>query len=131
MMELINALVKAQENQTAHPGLMQEALQAVIIMLAPMIPHVCHQMWEAIGAGTIEQAGWPVADPQAMQRSRVELVIQVNGKLRGRIEVDAQAAQPEIETAALENENVQKFIQDKEVKKVIIVPHKLVNIVVR
>ncbi len=131
VMELINALYKFQDVSSTGRAVMQEALQAVVLMLAPIVPHVAHALWQALGnTGAVVDASWPVVDESALARERIELVVQVNGKLRGRIEVAVDAPTSTIEALALAEENVQRHIVDKSVKKVIVVPGKLVNVVV-
>ena len=101
-------------------------------MLAPIVPHITHVLWKELGKETaIVEARWPALDESALTRDRVEIVVQVNGKLRGRIQVPAEAQQKDIETAALADENVKRFTENKEVKKVIVIPGKLVNVVVK
>jgi len=130
-MELINALYKFEDDTPQGHAVMQEALEAVTLMLAPIVPHIAHAMWQALGHrdAVIDQP-WPVADESALVRDVVELVVQVNGKLRGRIRVAASAAKEEIEQLALTEENVRRFVADKAVKKIVVVPGRLVNIVV-
>jgi leucyl-tRNA synthetase len=130
-MELVNALYKCEDETPQGRAVIQEALGAVTLMLAPIVPHIAHAMWRALGhADAILDQPWPVADQSALVRDVVELVVQVNGKLRGRITVAADAGKDEIEPAALAEENVQRFVTGKEVKKIVVVPGRLVNIVV-
>jgi leucyl-tRNA synthetase len=110
---------------------MQEALESVVLMLAPMTPHVCHVLWRELGhADDVIDARWPTCDPDALTRETVDIVVQVNGKLRGRVSVAADASRDAIERAALADANVQKYVENQPVKKVVIVPGKLVNVVV-
>ena len=111
---------------------MQEALEKVVLMLAPIVPHITHQLWYVLGhEQAVVECSWPEVDESALVQESVTLVVQVNGKVRGRITVAADAQNEAIETAALSEPNVQKFIADKPVRKVIIVPGKLVNVVVQ
>jgi leucyl-tRNA synthetase len=131
-MELINTLYKFEDDTPQGRAVMQEALDAVTLLLAPIVPHICHALWRALGrGGAVLDQSWPVADESALARDVVELVIQVNGKLRGRINVAAGASKTEIEGAALAEENVRRFVAGKAVKKVVVVPGRLVNIVVQ
>jgi len=131
VMELVNALYKAEDETPQGRAVMQEALEAIVLMLAPIVPHVCHVLWRALGhAGAVVDAPWPKADAHALARDTVDLVVQVNGKLRGHVSVAKAASQADIEAAALVEENVQRFVEGKAVKKIIVVPGKLVNIVV-
>ncbi len=132
VMELINALYKWEDETEQGRAVMHEALEAVTLLLAPIVPHVCHALWRELGAeGAVVDAPWPEADPEALVQEAVELVVQVNGKLRGRITVPAQAAQGTIEQAALAEPNVQRFLEGMQVSRVIVVPNRLVNVVAR
>jgi len=114
-----------------HDALLAEGIYILIRILAPIVPHICHVLWGLGGyRGALLDANWPQADPQALLRDNIELVVQVNGKLRGKINIAAGAEQQQIEDAALRDDNVQRFIEGKQVRKVIVVPDKLVNIVV-
>jgi len=129
-MELVNALYKFEDDTPQGHAVMQEALEAVTLMLAPIVPHIAHAMWQGLGHdGAVLDHPWPEADQSALARDVVELVVQVNGKLRGRIEVATDATKGEIEQAALAEENVQRHIEGKAVKKIVVVPGRLVNIV--
>jgi len=100
-------------------------------LLAPITPHICHALWQELGYGeNIIEAGWPKPNNKALQTSQIEYIVQVNGKLRAKINVAAEAEKSAIEALALTNENVLKYLEGKNPKKVIVVPGKLVNIVV-
>jgi leucyl-tRNA synthetase len=110
--------------------LLQEGLETVTLLLAPITPHISHELWKALGHDTpVIDAGWPALDESALVQDSLQLVIQVNGKLRGQIEMPASASREEIEAAARVNENVLRFIDGLTIRKVIVVPGKLVNIV--
>lgn len=110
---------------------MQEALQIAVITLSPIIPHVTHALWRELGnSGALIDERWPSVDEQALQTATLEMVVQVNGKLRGRIVVAVDAAESAVRSAALADPNVQRFIGAAAVRKVIVVPGKLVNVVV-
>ena len=135
-MELVNALYKFINDGGEDPGaqdraVMQEALESVVLMLSPIVPHVCHTLWHALGHddAVIDQR-WPRADEAALVKDHVELVVQVNGKLRARITVAADATKEAIEHTALHDENVLRHIGEQTVRKVVVVPGRLVNIVV-
>ena len=131
VMELLNALAKFSQSAAQDRSVAQEALEIAVIGLSPIIPHVTHALWSALGhpRALIEEA-WPQVDAAALQTSTVEMVVQVNGKLRGHISVSVDAGEATVREAALGDSNVQKFIAGAAVRKVIIVPRKLVNIVV-
>jgi len=132
VMELMNALNKFEDESAQGRAVIQEALETVTLLLSPIVPHVTHKLWQALGkTGAVMQQSWPQADASALVREEIEMVVQVNGKLRGRISVPVDADRDSIETAAQEEENVQRFIEGKGIVKLIVVPGKLVNIVVR
>jgi leucyl-tRNA synthetase len=129
-MTMVNQLYKLDDSPGAR-AVVQEGMSLVLRLLSPIAPHLTHFLWRDLGFGEdILVAGWPQADQEALRQDRLELVVQVNGKLRGKIEVAADADQQTCREAALANENVARFIGDKPLRKVIVVPGKLVNIVV-
>ena len=131
VMELVNATSRYEVSDATDAALMQEALESVVLLLAPIVPHICHRLWADLGRNDgIIDASWPVADKSAIAADSVTLVIQVNGKLRARLKMPAGATREAAEAAALGNENVQKFLDGKDIRKVIVVPDKLVNLVV-
>jgi leucyl-tRNA synthetase len=130
-MELLNALSKYEDDSEQGVAVRQEALEAITLMLSPIVPHICHELWLSLGHdNAVANVGWPKVDESALTQDTVEYVVQVKGKLRGKIMVAADADKTEIERAALSNEQVEKIIDGSPVKKIIIVPNKLVNIVV-
>jgi len=99
-------------------------------MLSPIAPHISHQLWYALGhSEPVVDAPWPEADKAAMVRSEIQIVLQVNGKVRAKADVPADIDKNTLEALALENENVVRFTEGKTVRKVIVVPGKLVNVV--
>ncbi len=131
VMELLNALYKAADDDSdAGRAVLQEGLEAAVLILAPIVPHVCHRLWRELGHDQpVVDAAWPRWDDTALVQDTHSLVVQVNGKLRGNVELPADAERDAIEAAALEEPNVQRFLADKTVRKVIVVPGKLVNVV--
>ncbi len=130
-MELLNTLSKWSDTSEQSMAIRHEALEAVVLMLAPIVPHICHVLWQALGHDeAVLNVSWPQFDQAALVQQSIKMVVQVNGKLRGEIEVAADAAKSEIEAVALEDENVKRFIDNKRVKKIIVVAGRLVNIVV-
>jgi leucyl-tRNA synthetase len=129
VMELMNALAKLPE-ETSTPALRQEALEAATILLSPIVPHACEALWAELRPGTklLDQT-WPKADESALTVDEIELVVQINGKLRGSIRVPAGADKSAIEAAALASEAAQKQLAGAAPKKIIVVPGRLVNIV--
>lgn len=134
VMELINALsaVQADLVQTVSgPRVVSSAWSTILICLYPMVPHICEELWELTGHDEcLALWSWPEHDPDALHKEEMLIVVQVNGKLRDKIFVPSTAEQEEIKTLALNNEKVKKHVQGKEVKKVVVVPEKLVNVVV-
>jgi leucyl-tRNA synthetase len=129
IMELCNELGKLDE-QPQGRAVMQEALHAIVLMLGPIVPHVCHALWPALGGcGDILNAPWPVVDDSALVRDSIEMVVQVNGKVRARMAVPADADKSAVEALAQSQHNVSRFLEGLNIRKVIVVPGKLVNIV--
>ena len=133
VMELLNVLSKFDDASEQGRAVMQEALEAIALLLSPIVPHVCHSLWQQLRPDTkpVIDMAWPQADSQALVRDSIELVVQVNGKLRGRVTVPTDADRNEVEAAALADDNVKRFVAGQAVAKVIVVPGKLVNIVVK
>jgi len=130
-MELMNEMGRFEDDSGQGRAVMQEALEIVVLMLSPIVPHVTHALWYALGhEQAIIECRWPDVDEAALVQESIDLVVQVNGKVRGRISVAADAQRADIEAAALNDENVRKHIADKPVRKTIIVPGKLVNVVI-
>lgn len=131
VMELSNALGKFDDTSPLGLAVAREGVEACVLLLAPITPHACHALWRALGHNEPAiDAAWPKVDADALTRDTIELVVQVNGKLRARLEVPAEAPKADIEAQALAAENVQRHTEGKTVRKVIVVPGKLVNIVV-
>jgi len=130
-MELINSIMRFEDNSDAGRAVVHEALEAVVLMLSPIVPHICHSLWAALGHETaLIDVPWPQVDESALESDMAEIVVQVNGKLRGRVSVAADADRDAIGQQALADPNVQRFIEGKEVRKIIVVPGRLVNVVV-
>ncbi len=130
VMELVNAIYTF-EPKREHPAVLREALETTVRLLTPFVPHVAEELWSCLGyEQDIESCGWPVWDPAALVEDEISIVVQVNGKVRGKVVVAADAVEDVIRESALAETNVSRFIADKTVRKVIIVPGRLVNIVV-
>jgi leucyl-tRNA synthetase len=140
VMELLNAIGKHATDAGAADGsaaamssraVRQEALEIAVMCLAPIVPHICHELWQQLGQGSeLWRTRWRKVDPAALVQDQVEVVVQVNGKLRGRVSVAPDAAEDIVKAAALADENVRRFFEGREPKKVIVVKGKLVNVVV-
>jgi leucyl-tRNA synthetase len=130
-MELINTLSKFTDDSNNGKAIRQEALEAIVLMLSPIVPHICHQLWLDLGhSNAVVSEQWITVDESALVQDSLEYMIQVNGKLRGKVSVSATATKDEIQAAALNDEHTQHFINGQPIKKVIVVPNKLVNIVI-
>jgi leucyl-tRNA synthetase len=133
VMELLNEVYGVEESKRAIPAsLIADVQRSIVLLLAPMAPYLAHELWEMIGEkGNLLKAAWPKYDAALAALDEIEIPVQVNGKLRGRVVVSADASGEQIEQAARADEKVQAAIRGKQVVKVIVVPKKLVNIVVR
>jgi len=130
LMELLNAVGKFSDMSDQGRAVRHEAFETIVLLLNPITPHVCHALWQHLGhASAVIDEPWPRVDTSALTRQSITLAVQVNGKLRGQIEVAADAAREAIEQAALADGGVMKFLEGLAVKKVIVVPGKIVNIV--
>ena len=128
-MSMVNVLNKLGDSE-AELATLHEGVGIVLRLLAPIAPHVTHQLWGDLGYGDdIQHAAWPQVDEDALRQDNIEIVVQVNGKVRGKISVPADADKQAVEVTAKDNENVVRFTEGKTIRKVIVVPGKLVNIV--
>jgi len=131
VMELLNAIGRFDDRSLQGRAVMQEALDLVVLMLSPVVPHAAHALWGELGhEGAVVDQRWPVPDAAALERAAVEVVVQVNGKLRGRVTVPVGADEAVVREAALADANVQRFMEGKPLRKFIYVPGKLANLVV-
>jgi leucyl-tRNA synthetase len=131
VMELLNAMAKFPQATPQDRSVMHEALEIAVLALSPIIPHVTHALWRALGhTKALIDEPWTPVDPGALEQSTVEVVVQVNGKLRGRISVPADAGEAALREAALREPHVLKFVGSAPIRKVIVVRGKLVNVVV-
>ena len=135
LMELVNELYAFQEGGSKGPAssaVVREALEALVLMLSPFTPHLCEELWEALGhTQGVVAAGWPAFDPEVARADEVVVPVQVNGRVRARLTVAAGTAPAELETLALQDPQVVPHISNKDIARVIVVPGKLVNIVAR
>jgi len=130
-MKVVNTLYKLGETESDR-AVLYEGMNIVLSLLGPIAPHVTHQLWRELGYGDdILDASWPQFDPEALKQENIQIVVQVNGKVRARIQVPADADKALVEKSALADESVQRFIGDAQVRKVIVVPGKLVNVVAK
>lgn len=132
VMELMNKLTKASLESDQDRAVMAEALSAVVRMLYPITPHICFELWQALGnESAIDTAEWVKADEDAMVEDEKLIVVQVNGKVRGKVTVAADADEETVKTIAFADENVKKFVDNQHIVKVIYVAGKLLNVVVK
>ena len=132
IMELMNHLSKAPMATDEDKAVMLESLQSVVLMLTPITPHMCHYLWQQIGddnSDCVENAQWPIVDKNALVEDEKLIIVQVNGKLRAKITVSADASKEVVEALGLNDEHVIKFTEGKTIRKVIYIPGKLLNIV--
>jgi len=131
VMELFNAVGRFDDTSSQGRAVRHEAYEIITVSLSPIVPHVTHVLWQALGhGGALIDERWPTPDPAALVQDAVEMVVQVNGKLRGRITVPVSADESQVRATALADEHVKKFVADKPLRKCIVVPGKLVNLVV-
>jgi len=131
VMELLNSIQRFNDASPQGRAVRQEALQLAVLMLSPITPHVCHALWHALGnARALIDEPWPVPDAAALTQDIHQIVVQVNGRLRAHISVPVHADEAAVREAALADQHVRKFVADRPVRRVIVVPGKLVNVVV-
>ena len=132
LMELINDLYKYKELDHRNDAVIKEAIEAVVVILAPFAPHLGEELWLMIGKeASVFDIAWPEYDKSAIQLDEVEIIVQVNGKVRNKINAPVGIDQEAMKDLALNDEKIKEFIEDKDVVKVIAIPSKLVNIVVK
>jgi leucyl-tRNA synthetase len=131
VMELLNAIARFDDRSTQGRAVIREALDIVVLMLSPFVPHAAHALWQSLGHATpVVDERWPAVDPAALEQDPVEIVVQVNGRLRGRVQIAAGADEAAARAAALADPGVSKFVAGQTVRKFVYVPGKLVNVVV-
>ena len=128
--ELTNALEELPASEAGAPEVLREGLEIVARLIGPMMPHLAEEMWEALGGeGLLAEQPWPVADPQLTRDEQVTVAVQVNGKLRGTLEVARDLDKAVVENAALGLPQVTRWLEGRRPQKVIVVPNRIVNIV--
>ena len=130
VMSLMNQVTKFEDSSGQGRAVVHEALTVAVLIMSPITPHICHTLWQMLGHGDIEIADWLPVDQSALEKSVVELAVQVNGKLRGKVELSPDAEQDEAVSVARLQENVEKYLIDKTIRKTIYVPNKILNFVV-
>lgn len=130
VMELVNGISAVPDKETI-PEALREAIEAVVRLLSPFVPHICEELWQNLGyQSCLEESGWPVWEESALAAETLLIVVQVNGKVRGKVIVPAEADKATVESAALAETNVARFIEGRTLRKVIVIPGRLVNVVV-
>ena len=130
VMELLNQYDKTDTSGELGQAVAREVLEAVVLLLSPIVPHICETLWGELAGGNLWQQSWPAVDNAALVQTEIEIRVQVNGKLRDKIQIAADADEAAVKAAALATAGAQKFMEGKEPKKIVIVPKRLVNIVV-
>ena len=131
VMELLNALGRSEDDSANGRAIVAEGLQTIVLLLAPIVPHITQKIWREMGnQEALIDARWPEADEAALAKSEIQMIVQVNGKLRARITLGVDESEDNIKALAMADENVMRFVGDKQVRKIIVVPGRLVNIVV-
>lgn len=132
IMELVNEMYRYKEQGCVNEGLLGKAVKDLILILSPFVPHICEEMWEHIGqTESVTTMSWPEYDEDALVKESVEVVVQINGKVKEKMMVAADAGKAELEKIALENERIKALLDGKTVVKVVAVPGRLINIVVK
>ena len=130
VMELLNQYDKTDTSGEHGQAVAREVLEAVVLLLSPIVPHICETLWGELADGNLWQQSWPAVDNAALVQTEIEIRVQVNGKLRDKIQIAADADEAAVKAAALATAGAQKFMEGKEPKKIVVVPKRLVNIVV-
>jgi leucyl-tRNA synthetase len=132
LMELNNTLIKAKETSVVNSGAWNQAIRSLILMMAPIFPHIAEELWHRQGnTSSVHLQRWPEADPEKARVDEVTVVVQINGKVRDKLMTAPGTEKADLERAALALESVRKWLEGKEVQRAIVVPDKLVNIVVK
>ncbi|MAI42959.1 MAG: leucine--tRNA ligase [Candidatus Azotimanducaceae bacterium] len=130
VMSLVNELQKFNDTSDQGRAVVDEALKIVVLVMSPITPHICKELWTKLGLGVIEDAEWLSIDQEALRKRVVNVIIQVNGRLRGKLEVEPGASKDDLILRAGELENVEKFLKDEKITRIIHVPDKLLNFVI-
>ena len=131
VMELMNTLAKFEDRSPQGRALVQETLEIIVQTLSPIVPHATHALWQALGHNdSLIDRAWPRPDPQALVQDTIQLVVQVNGKVRSHVSAPSGAGDEQVTQIALADPNVQRWMEGKPARKIIVVKGKLVNVVV-
>ena len=125
-------MYKYKEQEQVNPGLLGKAAKNLILILSPFVPHICEEMWEHMGeTKSVTAMRWPEYDESALVKDTVEVVVQINGKVKDKVVVSADADKGQLEKIALENDKIKRLLEGRSVVKVVAVPGRLINIVVK
>ena len=131
VMEMINTLSRHELKNDNDQAIMHEGVETAVLLLSPIVPHITDALWIELGhSEPLIDAAWPKSDPAVLEQNEIEMVVQINGKLRGKITVTKNVRQKQIENQAVEDEKVKRYLAGKTIKKIIVIPERLVNIVV-
>jgi len=134
VMELVNVIYQFRSHDRKSPealSVLRSAVETALVLISPMVPHIADEMWEALGhEKSVIREGWPQWNDEAIIEEQQLIVVQINGKLRNRIHVAPSATKEEVQEAALADERIKRFLGDKPIRKVVVVPGRLVNVVV-
>ncbi len=131
VMEMINTLSRHELKNDNDRAIMHEGVETAVLLLSPIVPHITDALWIELGhSEPLIDAAWPKSDPAVLEQKEIEMVVQINGKLRGKITVTKNVKQKQIENQAVEDEKVKRYLAGKTIKKIIVIPERLVNIVV-
>jgi len=132
IMEMVNEMYKYKENENINLGLLKASVENLVLILSPFTPHICEEMWQSLGHNeSVHRVNWPKYDEAAMVKDTIEIVIQINGKVKEKMNIKNNLDKAALEAIAMENEKVKVLIDGKNIVKVIAVPNKLLNIVVK
>ncbi|MBR3786278.1 MAG: leucine--tRNA ligase [Firmicutes bacterium] len=132
IMELVNELYKYKELEDANQAFLEKAIETLVVILSPFTPHICEEMWEGLGyTDSLKDVPWPAYDEAALVKDTIEIVVQINGKVKEKLHVSNNLSREDLEKEALSNDNVKALTEGKNIVKVIAVPNKLVNIVIK
>ena len=130
VMSLMNQVIKFDDNSAEGRTVVFEALKISLQIMSPITPHICHELWKELGLGIIEESCWPEVDELALEKTSVEIAVQVNGKVRGKLTVPMNCRKEELIGIAEDADNIKKFLLEKSVNKIIHIPNKILNFVV-
>ena len=130
VMSLMNKVTKFKDPSEQGRAVLHEALSSAVMIMSPITPHICDKLWAMLGHDSLETAEWPSVDESALEKPVVELAVQINGKLRGKVDLKPNATQDEAVRVARQEGNVEKFLDNKSIRKIVYVANRILNFVV-